>query len=67
MSEDKQERPSETADAPPPERPTKPADIIEKGWDLVDPAPPPKADAPLVDPAPTSPPPDDAGGGSTDD
>jgi hypothetical protein len=63
----------ETTAMPPPDRPTKPSDVIEKGWNLVDPTPPPQAQAPPPDPPPTAAPtpapgvqdgpPADSGGG----
>jgi len=62
MSEDKSTRPAETTEAPRPAPPAKPPDVIEKGWDLVDPTPPPKAQVSPPSPPPTSAPSEPAGG-----
>ncbi len=50
MPDDRVERPTPPVSA----RPTKPADIIERGWDLVDTTPPPQAQATPPSPPPTS-------------
>lgn len=49
---------------PAPTRPSKPPDVFEKGWDLVDPTPPPKAQASPPSPPPTASPADRPSGGS---
>jgi hypothetical protein len=43
VGEDKRAKPTETTTAPTRARPAQPPDVIEKGWDLVDPTPPPQA------------------------
>lgn len=62
MSQNKNSGHAETTEAPRPAPPVKPPDVIEKGWDLVDPTPPPKAEASPPTPPPTSAPAGSPGG-----
>lgn len=64
---DNDETSIETTAAEPPSRPTERPDVIHKGWDLVDTAPPPRSEAsPASPPATSGPqdPPADPGHGS---
>jgi hypothetical protein len=66
MGDDESIRPTETTAANPPTRPVEPPEVFEKGWDLVDPTPPPKAQASPQSPPSTSAPAEHEPGGGDD-